>query len=91
MSKHILVVDDDALLRRSLAFNLEQAGYRVVNLDYASRKLAIEAIADSALDPVVKDLEAKGLPAGKTVGIMNEECEKRNVQVVACPPELKKV
>jgi DNA-binding response OmpR family regulator len=27
MSKHILVVDDDALLRRSLAFNLEQAGY----------------------------------------------------------------
>ena len=29
MAKHILVVDDDALLRRSLAFNLEQAGYRV--------------------------------------------------------------
>lgn len=29
MAKHILVIDDDALLRRSLAFNLEQAGYRV--------------------------------------------------------------
>ncbi len=29
MAKHILVVDDDALLRRSLAFNLEQAAYRV--------------------------------------------------------------
>jgi DNA-binding response OmpR family regulator len=29
MSKHILLVDDDALLRRSLAFNLEQAGYRI--------------------------------------------------------------
>jgi DNA-binding response OmpR family regulator len=28
MSKHILIVDDDALMRRSLAFNLEQAGYR---------------------------------------------------------------
>jgi DNA-binding response OmpR family regulator len=28
MSKHILVVDDDDLMRRSLAFNLEQAGYR---------------------------------------------------------------
>ncbi|MBI1882446.1 MAG: response regulator transcription factor [Chloroflexi bacterium] len=28
MAKHILIVDDDALLRRSLAFNLEQAGYR---------------------------------------------------------------
>lgn len=29
MAKHILLVDDDALLRRSLAFNLEQAGYQV--------------------------------------------------------------
>jgi len=28
VSKHILLVDDDELLRRSLAFNLEQAGYR---------------------------------------------------------------
>ena len=28
MAKHILLIDDDALLRRSLAFNLEQAGYR---------------------------------------------------------------
>lgn len=27
MSKRILIVDDDTLLRRSLAFNLEQAGY----------------------------------------------------------------
>jgi DNA-binding response OmpR family regulator len=28
MQKHILVVDDDELMRRSVAFNLEQAGYR---------------------------------------------------------------
>ncbi len=28
MSTHILLVDDDDLMRRSLAFNLEQAGYR---------------------------------------------------------------
>jgi DNA-binding response OmpR family regulator len=28
MTRHILLVDDDALLRRSLAFNLEKAGYR---------------------------------------------------------------
>ena len=38
----------------------------------------------------VADLEAKGLPAKKTVAIMNEECEKSNVHLVACPPELKK-
>jgi TRAP-type C4-dicarboxylate transport system substrate-binding protein len=38
----------------------------------------------------VADLEAKGLPARKAVAIMNEECEKRNVRVVACPPEFNK-
>jgi hypothetical protein len=39
----------------------------------------------------VADLEAKGLPGKKAVAIMNEECEKRNVDLVACPAELKKV
>ncbi len=29
MTAHLLLVDDDDLLRRSLAFNLEKAGYRV--------------------------------------------------------------
>jgi TRAP-type C4-dicarboxylate transport system substrate-binding protein len=37
------------------------------------------------------DLEAKGLPAKKAVAIMNEECEKRGIELVACPPEFKKV
>ncbi len=36
------------------------------------------------------DLEAKGLPAKKAVAIMNEECEKRGIELVACPPEFKK-
>jgi DNA-binding response OmpR family regulator len=31
MSKHILVVDDDALMRRTLALSLEQAGYKASN------------------------------------------------------------
>jgi hypothetical protein len=38
----------------------------------------------------VADLEAKGLAARKAVAIMNEECEKRNIDLVSCPPELKK-
>ena len=28
MAKHILVVDDDALMRRSVTFKLDQNGYR---------------------------------------------------------------
>jgi DNA-binding response OmpR family regulator len=41
MSKRILLVDDDALLRRSLAFNLEQAGYTVTTAANAEDALAI--------------------------------------------------
>ena len=40
MAKHILIVDDDALLRRSLAFNLEQAGYRASTAESAETALS---------------------------------------------------
>jgi DNA-binding response OmpR family regulator len=39
--KHILLVDDDPLLRRSLAFNLEQAGYRASTAANAEDALAL--------------------------------------------------
>jgi DNA-binding response OmpR family regulator len=38
--KHILIVDDDALMRRSLAFNLEQAGYKTSTAGTAEDALA---------------------------------------------------
>ena len=41
MSKHILVVDDDALMRRSLAFNLQQSGYRASTAGNAEDALAL--------------------------------------------------
>jgi DNA-binding response OmpR family regulator len=41
MQKHILVVDDDALMRRSVAFNLEQAGYRASNAANAEDALSM--------------------------------------------------
>lgn len=41
MSKHILIVEDDALMRRSLSFNLEQAGYRVSNSANAEDGLVV--------------------------------------------------
>ena len=41
MAIHILLVDDDALLRRSLAYNLEQAGYRVSTEATAEDALAL--------------------------------------------------
>jgi DNA-binding response OmpR family regulator len=41
MTAHILLVDDDALLRRSLAFNLEKAGYRMSTAANAEDALAL--------------------------------------------------
>ena len=41
MSNRILIVDDDTLLRRSLAFNLEQAGYRTSTAASAEDALAL--------------------------------------------------
>lgn len=41
MPKHILLVDDDALMRRSLAFNLEQAGLRTSTAANAEDALAM--------------------------------------------------
>ncbi len=40
MTTHILLVEDNALLRRSLAFNLERAGYRVTTAVNAENALA---------------------------------------------------
>lgn len=57
LSRHIVLVDDDALLRRSLAFNLEQAGYRT-----SSAANAEDALALTRLDPPDLVLLDIGLP-----------------------------
>lgn len=41
VTKHILLVEDDSLLRRSLAFNLEKAGYRTSTAASAEDALAM--------------------------------------------------
>jgi DNA-binding response OmpR family regulator len=59
MAAHILVVDDDALLRRSLAFNLEQAGYRVSAAASAEDALALAARDQPSL--VLLDIGLPGM------------------------------
>jgi len=57
VSKHILLVDDDELLRRSLAFNLEQAGYRTTTAADAESALRL-----ARRDPPALILLDIGLP-----------------------------
>lgn len=57
MSRHLLLVDDDALMRRSLAFNLEQSGYRA-----STAASAEDALALARRDPPDLVLLDIGLP-----------------------------
>jgi DNA-binding response OmpR family regulator len=59
MSNHILVVDDDALMRRSLAFGLEQAGYRVSNA--ANAEDALNLARRDTPDLVLLDIGLPGM------------------------------
>ena len=59
MAKHILVVDDDALLRRSLSLQLEQAGYRASTA--ASAEDALALIQRDKPDLILLDVGLPGM------------------------------
>jgi DNA-binding response OmpR family regulator len=59
LAQHILMIDDDALLRRSLAFSLEKAGYRVSSAANAEDALSI-AVRDRP-DLVLLDIGLPGM------------------------------
>jgi DNA-binding response OmpR family regulator len=59
MTTHILLVDDDELLRRSLAFNLEKAGYRASTAANAEDALALAQ--RDAPDLIILDIGLPGM------------------------------
>ena len=59
MAKHILLVDDDALMRRSLAFNLEQAGFRASTA--ANAEDALSLARQTPPDLVLLDIGLPGM------------------------------
>lgn len=77
MAKHILIVDDDALLRRSLAFNLEQAGFRAVTAGTAE-----DALAQVRLDPPDLVLLDIGLPGMDGLDALRALRQQLNVPVI---------
>jgi len=77
VAKHILIVDDDALLRRSLAYNLEQAGFRAETAETAE-----DALAKVRLDPpdlVILDI---GLPGMDGLDALRALRQQLNVPVI---------
>jgi len=77
MAKHILLVDDDALLRRSLAFNLEQAGYRA-----STAEMGEDALAQVRLDPPDLVLLDIGLPGIDGLDTLRTLRQQLNVPVI---------
>ncbi len=59
MADQILLVEDEKLLRRSLAFNLEQAGYNVTSASNAEDALAI--VDRDPPDLVLMDINLPGM------------------------------
>ena len=77
MSRHILAVDDDVLLRRSLAYNLEKAGYRVSTAGNGE-----DALAKVQVDPpdlVILDI---GLPGMDGMDALRKLRQEMTVPVI---------
>jgi DNA-binding response OmpR family regulator len=77
MTAYLLLVDDDDLLRRSLAFNLEKAGYRV-----STAATAEDALLHSQRqrpDLVVLDI---GLPGMDGLEALRQFHERFNVPII---------
>jgi DNA-binding response OmpR family regulator len=77
MPKHILLVDDDALMRRSLAFNLEQAGFHASPASSAEDAIALAR--QNPPDLVLLDI---GLPGMDGLDAVKRFKEQFHVPVI---------
>jgi DNA-binding response OmpR family regulator len=89
VNKHILVVDDDDLMRRSLAFNLEQAGYRASTAATAEDALAL-AQRDQP-DLILLDIGLSGMDGLEAVRHFKENANLPVIFVTARRRELDEV
>jgi DNA-binding response OmpR family regulator len=89
MTKHILLVDDDALMRRSLSFNLEQNGFRVNTAANAEDALALAR--RDAPDLVLLDIGLPGMDGLDALRIFKEKISVPVIFLTARRRELDEV
>jgi DNA-binding response OmpR family regulator len=77
MKKHLLLVDDDTLMRRSLTFGLERAGYKISSA--ADAKDALEIAGRQHPDLVILDINMPGMDGLKALGHFKKQA---NVPVI---------
>ena len=89
MGKKILLVDDDALMRRSLAFNLEQAGYDCQTASSAEDALSI--VSKSHFDLVLLDIGLPGIDGLEALRTLRDEHHLAVIMLTARRRELDQV
>jgi DNA-binding response OmpR family regulator len=89
MAKQVLIVDDDELLRRSLAFNLEQAGYKVNTAANAEDGLDVLKLAPP--DLVLLDISLPGMDGLDALRLFKEQYKLPVIFLTARRRELDEV
>lgn len=89
MQKHILVVDDDDLMRRSVAFNLEQAGYQASSAANAEDALAMTR--RDVPDLILLDIGLPGMDGLDALRQFREEVSAPVIFVTARRRELDEI
>lgn len=88
MSKHVLLVDDDPLIRTSLGFNLERAGYRTSTAADAENALGL-ARRDPP-DVVLLDIGLPGMDGLEALRELRKQADLPIIFVTARRRELEK-
>ncbi len=86
MTKHILLVDDDDLMRRSLAFSLEQAGYRTSTA--ADAENALRLARRDPPDLILLDIGLPGMDGLDALRSFRQEADVPIIFVTARRREL---
>jgi DNA-binding response OmpR family regulator len=89
MAEHILLIDDDVLLRRSLAFSLERAGYTVTTAASAEEGLAQAAAVQPQL--VLLDIGLPGMDGLDALRQLRRQADLPVIFVTARRRELEQV
>jgi DNA-binding response OmpR family regulator len=87
MSVHILMVDDDELLRRSLALNLEEAGYQTSTA--ATAELAFQIVERDRPDLILLDIGLPGmdgLDALRKFQLPDSDGNEPGIPIIFSPP-----
>ena len=73
MSGNILLVEDNTLLRRSLAFNLEKAGYKVTST--ATAEAALDIMPRERPDIILLDISLPGMNGLEALPLFRKEVD----------------